>query len=298
MNSETKPTKPLHIVGCGDIGCRVARKLLAAGHTVSGLVASEASAVRLRGLGITAVRADLDDPASLPGCALEGCEVFYFAPPPARGRLDTRMQHWLAALGEARPRKVVAISTTGVYGDSGGDWVTEQTPLAPRAERALRRVDMESRLRQWGRAHGVAVVILRVPGIYSCERLPLQRLQRGEPVLNEAEAGFTNRIHADDLAAICIAAMQRAAADSVYNVSDGQPGNMTAYFNAIADHFGLPRPPQISLAEAHDRLSAGMLGYLQESRRVSNRKLLDELQVQLQYPDLQAGLRACPGNSP
>ncbi|MGD8999858.1 MAG: NAD(P)H-binding protein [Granulosicoccaceae bacterium] len=293
MNSQTKPTKPLHIVGCGDIGRRVAARLRAAGQAVSGLVASPVSCAALRAAGIEAVEANLDDPASLPGTALDGVQVFYFAPPPKQGRTDSRMRNWLAALGATRPAKIVAISTTGVYGDVGGDWVTEDTPLAPGADRAWRRVDMETAVRQWGRQHDVPVVILRVPGIYSCERLPLERLRKGLPVLTPDEAGYTNRIHADDLAAIAIAAMQRAPADSVYNVSDGQPGTMTDYFNTIADHFGLPRPPQISLAEATTRVSAGMLSYLRESRRISNSKMREELGVTLQYPDLQAGLQDC-----
>ena len=204
-----------------------------------------------------------------------------------------RMRNWLAALGTARPAKIVAISTTGVYGDVGGGWVTEDTPLAPKADRAWRRVDMETVLREWGRLHAVPVVVLRVPGIYSCERLPLERLRKGLPVLNEDEAGYTNRIHADDLAAVAVHAMQHAPADSVYNVTDGHPSTMTEYFNTIADHFGLPRPPQISLAEAKSQVSAGMLSYLLESRRISNARLLEELGVTLQYPELRAGLRDC-----
>lgn len=293
MKSETKPTKPVHIVGCGDIGRRVAARLRAENRPVSGLVASPTSREALRVAGIDVVEANLDEPASLPGTALEGVQVFYFAPPPKEGRVDSRMRNWLAALGATRPAKIIAISTTGVYGDLGGDWVTEDTPLAPKADRAWRRVDMETVLREWGRQHSVAVVILRVPGIYSCDRLPLARLRKGLPVLNAAEAGYTNRIHADDLAAVALVAMQRAPADSVYNVTDGHPGTMTDYFNTIADHFGLPRPPQISLAEAQSQVSAGMLSYLQESRRISNRKLREELGVALQYPDLRAGLRDC-----
>lgn len=287
---------PIHIVGCGDIGQRVANKWLQQGGQAEGLVRSEASVDRLQQAGISARRVDLDRSASLyPGDAAKPVArpVFYFAPPPPEGRQDSRLRGWLASLGEARPEKIVLISTTGVYGDAGGDWITEESPLAPRADRAHRRMDAEIALRQWCESNGVDFVILRVPGIYGPGKLPRARLEKGLPVLNEAEAGFTNRIHADDLATVCLAAMQRGRSGEVYNVSDGQPGTMTDYFNQVADHLGLPRPPQISLAEAESQVSEGMLSYLKESRRIDNSKMLNELEVELAYPELGLGLAAC-----
>ena len=164
--------------------------------------------------------------------------------------------------------------------------------MRPLAERAQRRTDAEAALQSWGDANGADWVILRVPGIYAQDRLPLARLQRGEPVLVAEEAPWTNRIHADDLAMVCQAAMDTAPAHSVYNVTDGQPSTMTDYFNQVADYAALPRPPQVSLAEAKQTMSAGMLSYLAESRRIHNDKMLKELGVQLRYPSLRSGLAA------
>ena len=112
-------------------------------------------------------------------------------------------------------------------------------------------------------------------------------------MVRSEEAPFTNRIHIDDLVQASIAAMERGSDGEVYNISDGQPGTMTEYFNRIAYLAGLPRPPQISLAEGDDQLSSGMMSYMRESRRLDNRKMVQELGVKLRYPDLESGLGSC-----
>ena len=255
------------IVGCGDIGLRVARIL----QTSS-----------CEGAGLTRL-------AELP---TGGKLVFYLAPPPGGGPVDGRMRNFCAAVsGEKVPEKVVYMSTSGVYGDCGGARVTEETPVNPQTSRAQRRVDAETTLLEWGRANKVPVVILRVTGIYGPGRLPLARLQQGHPVLNEKESPPTNRIHADDLAADCVAAAEKAADGEIFNVSDGQSGTMTGYFNAIADLLELPRPQQVSMAEANQVMNPMMLSYLKESRRMDNRKMIEQLGVVLQYPDLESGLK-------
>jgi nucleoside-diphosphate-sugar epimerase len=282
------------IVGCGHIGRRVAGQLRTHGRRVTGMVRSPASADRLRALGIDAVCHDLDaGDQSLPGCAEHG-GICYFAPPPSTGTEDTRMRGFLAALGElARPRRIVYISTSAVYGDCSGAWITEQQLLQPATERGVRRLDAERQLQAWAARHGVEWVILRVPGIYGPGKLPLERLRQGLPVLREEDAPYTNRIHADDLAAICVAALDSAHHNTVYNVSDGHPSTMTDYFFRVADAAGLPRPPVVTREEARRVLSEGMLSFLQDSRRMHNRKLLHDLGMTLQYPDLESGLRSC-----
>lgn len=157
--------------------------------------------------------------------------------------------------------------------------------------RARRRLDAEAAVQEWTTRFGGESVILRVPGIYAPDRLPLARLRKGEPVINQDEAPWTNRIHADDLAMICKCAMEMPSAKGIYNATDGTPSTMTDYFNQVADYAGLSHPPQISLQDAPTQLSDGMLSYMQESRRIKNDKLLNELQITLQYPSLQAGLR-------
>lgn len=281
--------KLIFIIGCGDIGLRVARQWLERGAAVRALARSEDSAARLAAAGIDAVPGDLDAPASLVALPINGATVYYFAPPPLQGVTDSRMHAFTAA--GLKPERVVYISTSGVYGDRAGAWVDEDTPPAPGTDRARRRLDAETTLRAWGREAGVAVTILRVGGIYGPGRWPLERLQAGTPVLREEECGYTNRIHADDLAAICVAAAERGGADRIYNVSDGRNGTMTEYFYAVADRFGLPRPPALTMEQAQQQLSAAMLSYLTESRRMDNRRLLQELGVTLRYQDLADGLK-------
>lgn len=280
------------IIGCGDIGVRVARLEQARGERVAGLVRNAAGAERLRAFGIEPVTGDLDDPDTLTALPMVGRRLYYFAPPPGGGPRDTRLRNLCAAVGaDMAPAKVVYISTSGVYGDCGGEWVTEETPVNAQTSRARRRLDAETVLGQWGERLAVPVVILRVTGIYGPGRLPLARLRQGHPVLNEAESPPTNRIHADDLATVCVAAAERAAGGEIFNVSDGRPGTMTQYFNAAADLLGLPRPPEVSMEKARQVMTPMMLSYLTETRRMDNRKMLERLGVTLRYPDLQSGLK-------
>ncbi len=281
------------IIGCGYLGRRVARQLRLAGQQVTGVVRTGTSAQLLAAEGVAGHILDLDR-SPLPALPLAGSGLFYFAPPPGSGSKDDRVRNLLAAFAsQGAPRRVVYLSTTGVYGDCGGAWVDETRPVAPVVDRAKRRWDAECGFRDWHRTGGGELVILRVAGIYGPDKLPLARLRKGLPMVREEEAPFTNRIHVDDLVQVCLAAMERGRDGEIYNVSDGHPGTMTDYFNRIADLAGLPRPPLISLTEGEGRLSPGMLSYMRESRRLDNRKMLDQLGVTLKYPGLEQGLPAC-----
>ncbi len=292
ISSGSNTLNTFFIIGCGDIGRRVAALCQAQGAAVCALTRNSATAQQLTARDIVADVGDLDQTAALPPLSTGDSVVFYFAPPPAQGGSDPRLRGFLQHIAPgALPAKLVYISTSGVYGDCQGDWVTEETPAKPSTDRARRRLDAETALQAWEANTGVPVVILRVGGIYGPGRLPVKRLRQATPILNAAECGYTNRIHADDLASICLAAASRG--HGIYNVSDGHPSTMTDYFNGVADLHGLPRPPQIGLAEAKTRLSAEIMSYLEESRRMDNRKMLRELGVQLRYPTLEQGLRAC-----
>jgi nucleoside-diphosphate-sugar epimerase len=204
------------------------------------------------------------------------------------------METFVSILNASRlPTRVVLISTTGVYGDCRGAWVTEDRPPNPQADRARRRLAAESSLRRWSEKSGVPIVILRVPGIYGRGYLPEARLRAGEPVLREEESPFSNRIHADDLARVCFIAGHHDNPGILYNVSDGHPTTMTDFFYRVADMLGIPRPPAITLEQARQQLGEGMLSYLAESKRIDNRRLREELGVELMYPDLIAGLPSC-----
>lgn len=295
MTSGKTPYSHVYIVGCGDIGNRVARRWQKQGMPVTGIVRSQASVAQLANNGITAVPCDLAQTACCLPQIQDKSLLYYFAPPPPQGRDDTHVQQLLTCLDQqaAHPARIVAISTTGVYGDRGGDKVTEDAPANPQVDRARRRYDMECRLREWCTQRPVDLIILRVGGIYGPGRLPLERIKKGVPMLHEHLAPKTNRIHADDLAQICVAAAHVAQNYRVYNVSDGTDSNMTEYFLTLADYFHLPRPPLIDWDEAEKVISPGMLSYLRESRRVDNTRMLRELHVTLQYPDLQSGLESC-----
>ncbi len=283
---------PVLIVGCGDIGMRLAKRL--APRRVVGLVRSAASAERLRCRGVTPVQVDLDTDTGICAVAASRCEVFYLAPPPGAGEQDSRVarvcRHWR---GDSLPRRLVYISTSAVYGDCAGAWIDESAPLEPGSARGRRRLDAESRWRRWSDETGVPVVVLRVPGIYACDRLPVKRLRAGLPVLSPQESPYSNRIHADDLVQVCLAAMARGQAGAAYNAADGAPVRMTEYFFRVADCLGLARPPVVDRQTAERRLSASMLSFLAESKRLDNRRLLHQLGVRLQYPDLASGLAAC-----
>ena len=293
VNPLKEATGPVDlIVGCGDIGQRVARLEIETGARVLGLVRSASTASILERLGVSVLRADLDEVASLAALPDQLATLYYFAPPPPSGLDDPRLRNFLNAL-EGPPERVVYISTSGVYGDCTGAWIDEDWPLNPKSDRGKRRLAAELLLGEWSQQTGVPVVILRVPGIYGPGRLPVDRVRQGIPVVIPEESPYTNRIHADDLAAVCVAAARRGQPGSAYNVSDGHPTTMTDYFWRIADLTGLPRPAALSMAEARQVLTPAMLSFLEESRRLINRRMLDDLQITLRYPDLAHGLRHC-----
>ncbi|UCH53646.1 MAG: SDR family oxidoreductase, partial [Pseudomonadota bacterium] len=252
-------TSEITIVGCGYVGARVAAQERARGAHVRALSRFVDHSEAVQQLGATAITADLDDAQSLHGLDVSDQAVYYLAPPPASGVSDSRMRTFLAAVARRPPRRIVYISTTGVYGDCGGEWVNETRPVLPAADRAKRRVDAERELLAFANTSGAQVVILRVPGIYGPDRLPRERLEKRLPVLREDQAPWSNRIHVDDLVAACLAAMDRGANGAIYNVSDGNPTTMTDYFRRVATALALPPPPEISRVEAQDQIDPGML---------------------------------------
>ena len=298
MTNKDKPFKHIVIVGCGDIGLRVAKIWKNQGKSVFGVVRSEENLNALRQQHIHAIAADLDDITTLTelnGKLSKQSLLYYFAPPPAEGVLDTRMANFLQNLDKnALPSQLIYISTSGVYGDHQGQLINEQTPANPQVDRAKRRFHAEQQLLEFGTNNiSVAITILRVGGIYGPGRLPLQRLKDQIPMLHENLAPQTNRIHADDLAQVCVAAATEKADGEIYNVSDGTNSNMTEYFNTIADFCNLPRPPLVDWDEAEKTISKGMLSYLKESRRMDNSKMINELDIELIYPSLKEGLESC-----
>lgn len=289
----------LLIIGCGDVARR-ALPWLVRRYRVYATVRSEAAAAELRRVGVTPLRADLDRPTSLQRLGGIADLVLHSAPPQENGTSDRRTERLLAALGAARslPRRLVYISTSGVYGDCGGAWVSEARPTRAQTSRALRRVAAERSLRRFGRRTGVAVTILRAPGIYAADRLPVERIHRGDPVLVEADDVHTNHIHAEDLGYLCGLALSRGRPGRIYNAADDSQLKMGDYFDRVADAFDLARPPRVSRDEARRRLKPMTLSFMQESRRLDNTRIKRELRARLRYPDVAAGLAAARAVAP
>jgi nucleoside-diphosphate-sugar epimerase len=281
--------KHITIVGCGYIGKLLARQLLNKDIPLTGFVSSDRSLAECRDRNIPCKIIDLDKLHE--DINLSGQRVIYLAPPPPAGKVDTRITNFLGAIRKQHPERFVLISTTGVYGDCRGEWVDESTPLNPVADRAFRRADAEQQVEHFCQQLDIPLVILRVPGIYGPGKIPLARIKSGQPVVNQQDSPFTNRIHADDLVNICERALLDTSITGIYNVSDGHPGTMYEYFTGVAAAMNLPAPPAISLEEAQQQLSQGMLSYMAESRRISNKKLVEDFAIELLYPDLQAGLK-------
>lgn len=293
MLSTTFKRPVLLIVGCGDVGMRVLR-LLKGRFRLLALTSTPARAEVLRAAGAVPLIGNLDDPASLSRLAGLADAVLHLAPPPLQGRTDPRTRNLLDALArKGRVRCLVYGSTSGVYGDCGGARFDETRAVNPGTDRAMRRVDAESRIRWFGQAHGVRVAILRIPGIYAIDREgghPRERLLRGTAVLNAEDDVYTNHIHANDLARACVAALARGLPQRVIHASDDTDLTMGDYFDLAAEVCGLPRPPRISRAEARERLSPMLLSFMSESRRLDNQRLKRELRVVLRYPTVKDGL--------
>lgn len=266
----------LLIVGFGDIARRAA--------------ARQPAGVDVRGVG-RRLGTDLDRPETLAGLPGWADTVLHCAPPPGEGESDPRTANLLAALDAGiLPRRLVYLSTSGVYGDCAGALVDERRPVCPQTARARRRVDAERRLTEWAGARGLALVILRVPGIYAADRLPVDRLRKGMPALCDEDDVYTNHIHADDLADAASRALEADAPGGIYNVSDDTRMKMGEWLDFVADRMALPRPRRVSRTEAEAIVPPALFSFMSESRRLDNRRMKEMLGVRLVYPTVHAGV--------
>ncbi len=288
----------LLLVGCGDIALRAA-PLLRVHYRLLGLCRRPENYDQLRLRGITPVFGDLDNPKSLNRLAGIAHAVLHLAPPPNHGERDMRTTNLLVALTKRPtmkriilPQRFIYISTSGVYGDCNGALIDETCPINPRTERSVRRANAEIQVRNWGLRNRVRVSILRVPGIYAADRLPLARLRENTPMLLPDEDCYTNCIHADDLVHIIFAALRHAKSGRIYHACDDSRLKMGEYFDLIADHIGIPRPPRVARAKANEHISVSMLSYMEESRQLMNIRIKNELHVNLRYPTVTEGITA------
>lgn len=285
--------RTLLIIGTGDIARR-ALPLLLPHLRILALTRRPETAAQWRQLGARPVPGDLDDARSLGRLAGLADAVLYTAPPPECGNTDPRMRKALSQLAKtgSLPQQIVYISTSGVYGNADGKLLDECAPLRPTSARAHRRVDAEHALRSFAIAHGSALTILRAPGIYAAERLPVTRLLNGTPLIDAAEDSIGNHIHADDLARLCAAALQQPHGGiRVYNACDSQPLPVGQWYDKLADTLGYPRAPRLPRDEVRRQVSPGLWSFLAESRRLSNARVLRELPGCIHYPTVDELLR-------
>ncbi|MCZ8105826.1 MAG: NAD-dependent epimerase/dehydratase family protein [Burkholderiaceae bacterium] len=282
------------VLGCGDVGLRFSR-MYAGRLRIVGIVRRDEARDAVRAAGALPLRADLDARRGLRRLAGLAPRVLHSAPPPTEGRDDPRTRHALVAMHRAQAW--VYLSTTGVYGDCAGARFDETRAVAPRNDRAVRRVAAERALRRRAARGAVRATVLRVPGIYAAERLPLERLQRGTPALVDADDVHTNHIHADDLARIAFVALMRGHSQRTVHAVDDSSMRMGEYFDAVARAYGLPPPPRLPRDALRAAVSPMLWSFMSESRRLDNRRLRRELRVRLRWPTVDAFLQAHGGST-
>jgi nucleoside-diphosphate-sugar epimerase len=292
--THNRAMKRLLIIGCGDVAMR-ALPLLLPHYRVYALLRDPARHAAWRARGAIPLAGDLDDRTSLAHIAGLADAVLHFAPPSGLGTTDARTRNLLAALSQgALPKRLVYISTSGVYGDCGGTQVSETRPIRPQTVRGRLRANAERQIREWAARNRVTASILRVPGIYAEDRLPLERLRSGTPAIIKQEDSYTNHIHADDLARIAVAALRLGRPNRLYHASDDGELKMGDYFDAVADACGLPRPPRLPRAEVERGVPPSLWSFMNESRRLLNLRMKTELRVKLRHPTVASMLAAPP----
>ena len=220
------------------------------------------------------------------------------APPNSQTTPDNTLNKlvlWAAARQQAtngKPFHITYVSTTGVYGNAQGEWISESTPLNPQSDRAKRRVHAESQLRT-GLSKGIQIHVLRAPGIYGNNRLPIERIEKGTPALLPEEDSWSNHIHELDLARLCYWTNYKGKAFEVINACDAKPSKMGDYFDLVADAYDLPRPPRMAREEVKSLVSPMMWSFMAESRRIESRRQR-AIGFQLRYPSVADFLKHRP----
>lgn len=280
------------ITGCGYVGKKLAFECRKNNYKVIAITRSETSRRQLEN-EFESYDIDLDKKSGFPvEINLQHAIVFYLVPPVKTGVTDTRIVHFLDSLNTSNlPKKIILISTTGVYGNCKGEWVDETRIPEPLTERARRRLSAETSLADWCDKKEVDSVVFRVPGIYGPGNLPVRRLHEKKPVLTISDSPWSNRVHVDDLVQACIKAVTYRGDQKIFNISDGNPGTMTEFFIAVARRMGLPEPEQLGLDECRRKFSVNMMSYLGESKKIDNSAMIRELKVRLKYPTLVQGLQ-------
>jgi nucleoside-diphosphate-sugar epimerase len=276
----------LFVFGYGFTARALARRLAPQGWEIAASVRDPADTAKLQAQGVTAI--PLGDRDGLVEALAHTTALLITAPPDAGG--CPGLQALVPALARAKafPDWTGYLSTTGVYGDRRGGWVTEQSRLAAQSTEGARRVGAERDWLEVGRGMGLTVAIFRLPGIYGPGRSALDRLRAGEARRITAPGQVFSRIHVDDLAAGLEASIARPRAGAAYNLCDDEPCPNAEVVAYAAGLLGLPVPPEIPLAEAG--LSPTAQRFYAESKRVSNARAKAELGWRPAFATYREGL--------
>lgn len=280
--------KHLFVFGMGYSAQALARTLLQEGWTVSGTVRSDEKGMALHRAGIHPWR--FNDDTTLPAAALDGVTHVIDSVPPEQGGDPVFDRHrerlyilpglvWFAYL-----------STTGVYGDTQGAWVDESAPTSGARARSLRRVEAEANWLSLYREFGLPVHIFRIAGIYGPGRSAIDALRAGRAHRAVKPGHVTSRIHRDDIAGVLRASIARPNPGAIYNVCDDEPAPPQDVVTHAAHLLGVAPPPEVPFDQAD--LSPIARSFYEDDRRVSNRRIKDELGYRLLYPTYREGLAA------
>ena len=280
------------MIGCGYLGSRVAQAWLEGGDDVHALTRSQSHADRLREQGIRSVIGDVTDPDSL--CDLPNVDTVLYAVGFDRNAGHSKREVYVDGLENvlkvvaARGDRFFYISTTSVYGQSGGEAVDEDSDCDPSSENGRVCLDAERKVWQCYSAKssvgGRGAIILRLAGIYGPGRLlaRVESLRSGDPLRGNPDA-WLNLIHVDDAVAAVLASEQHGRFGSTYLVSDDRPIERRVYYELLAEHVSAPKP---TFADAESNSAESS----QLNKRCNSRKIRDELGVELVYPNIEAGI--------
>ena len=278
----------LFVFGLGYTGRRFAERERARFARIRATVTEpdRAAAIAAKtGFAVRAFGPDADDPRIASDLA-ETDALLVSAPPGRDG--DTVLARYRDAIAGSRIAWIGYLSTIGVYGDQGGAWIDEGTPVAPRSERSRERVAAETAWLALGAETGKAVQVFRLSGIYGPGRSPIVKLREGRSRRIVKAGQVFNRIHVDDIAATLAASLDRPRAGAVYNVTDDEPTPPQTVIEHAAALTGLPLPLEVDF-EAAD-LSPMARSFYGENKRVRNQLIRDELGVALAFPTYREGL--------
>ena len=222
---------------------------------------------------------------------LDGSTIIYMAPPNKDKDKDPRLENFLNNTKRLNIEKIIYISTSGVYGDCGGSYVTEEAELKPLTSRAKKRVIAEKMIMKYSTVNNTNYVILRVPGIYGLGRLPLSKIREREPLIIKDECKITNLINVEDLARVVWRVIKDNINNEIINVSDGTPITSTEYYLKIYDELEIEYPPFINMKEAAKYYSKERLSFMSESRILDVSKMKRLFSDCIKYSNISDGIK-------